>query len=287
MSRALASIGRWTAILLAGVFFLFPVYWAVTMAFKPEFEWESIGGKVFWVPQHWTLDNFRIIFGHAPTSQFVDVTTAESAWGSIENSLVASGGGTLLALVVGTLAAYGVGRFRSGGRRFPLQALLIRMIPPLVFVIPLFLLFFDLGLFDTRLGLVIAYGGVTFPFVLWLMRSFFLDVPREIAEAAIVDGCSYWGAFFKAVLPLLKGGLAATAFFVFILNWSDLLIALVLTQDHARTATVFMQGLSTKAGSLFGQEAALAVILMAPPFVLGLAIRRYLVRGLTFGAIRR
>jgi multiple sugar transport system permease protein len=112
------------------------------MAFKPEFEWESTGGKIFWVPQHWTLDNFRIVFGHPPTSQFADVTTSQSAVPYIENSLIAAGGGTVLALVVGTFAAYGVARYRAGGRRFPVAVLLIRALPALVFLIPLVFLLF-------------------------------------------------------------------------------------------------------------------------------------------------
>lgn len=285
--RVLSWLGRGAVIALAGGFFLFPVYWVITMAFKPEFEWESVGGKVFWFPEQWTLDNFRVVFGHPPTSQFVDVTTSQSALPFIKNSLIEAGGGSALALVLGTFAAYGVARFRAGGRRFPLGVLLIRALPPLVFLIPLFFLLFYIGLFDTYLGLILVYGGVTFPFVVWLMRSFFLELPREISEAAIVDGCSQWGAFFKAVLPLVAPGLAATAFFVFILNWSDLLIALMLTQQHATTATVFMQEYATKAGSLYGQQAALQVLLILPPLVLAIAIRRYLVRGLTFGAIRR
>jgi multiple sugar transport system permease protein len=266
--------------------FLFPIYWVVTMAFKPEGEWESIGGKVFWFPEQWTLDNFRTVLGHPPTSGFVDVTTSSSAFPFIENSLISAGGGTALALAVGTLAAYGVSRFRAGGRRFPLAILLTRMFPPLVLLIPLFFLLFYVGLFDTYLGLILVYGAVTFPFVVWLMRSFFLDVPREVSEAAIVDGCSHWGAFFKAVLPLVLPSLAATTFFVFILNWSDLVIGLLLTQQHATTATVFMEEFSTKAGALYGPQAALALLLMLPPLVLGVAIRRYLVRGLTFGAIK-
>ena len=271
---------------VAAGFFLFPIYWIVTMAFKPEFEWGSSGGKVFWVPKDWTLDNFRIVFGHPPTSQFVDVTTSQSALPFIKNSLIAAGGGTALPLIVGTLAAYGIGRFRAGGRRLPLQILLVRAAPPVVILIPLFFLLFTLRLFDTYVGLILVYGGVTFPFVVWLMRSFFLDIPRDVAEAAIVDGCSHWGAFFKAVLPLVLPGLAATTFFVFILNWNDLMIALVLTQQHATTGTVFMQNYATKAGVLYGQQAALALLLMLPPLVVGIAIRRYLVRSLTFGAIR-
>jgi multiple sugar transport system permease protein len=145
-----------------------------------------------------------------------------------------------------------------------------------------------LDLWDTLEGLVILYAAVTFPFVVWLMRSFFQEVPREVSEAAIVDGCTQWGAFFKAVLPQVKGGLAATALFVFILNWSDFLIALVMTQDNARTAPVYLQSLqSGSAGQEYGKQAALAMILILPPAVFGLLIQRYLVRGLTFGAIKR
>jgi multiple sugar transport system permease protein len=129
---------------------------------------------------------------------------------------------------------------------------------------------------------------VTFPFVVWLMRSFFQEVPREISEAAIVDGCTQWGAFFKAVLPQVKGGLAATALFVFILNWSDFLIALVMTQDKAKTAPVFLSSLQGGGtGQQYGVQAALAMILILPPAIFGLLINRYLVRGLTFGAIKR
>ncbi|MDQ3893081.1 MAG: carbohydrate ABC transporter permease, partial [Actinomycetota bacterium] len=144
------------------------------------------------------------------------------------------------------------------------------------------------GLWDTLPGLIILYGAVTFPFVVWLVRSFFQEVPREISEAAIVDGCTQWGAFFKAVLPQAKGAIAATALFVFILNWSDFLIALVMTQNQAQTAPVYLQALQSGAtGQEYGRQAALAMILILPPAIFGLLIQRYLVRGLTFGAIKR
>lgn len=274
-------------IAIATGLFLFPVYWTATMAFKPEGEWEFFGSHTFWFPHEWTLDNFRLVFGHPPTNQFLDVTTAESVWPAVTNSLLSAGGGTLIALCVGTLAAYGIVRFRAGGRRLPYAILLIRIFPPLTLLIPLFFLWFSLGLFDSRLGLILLYGGVTFPFAVWLMRGFLASVPRELVEAAIVDGCTQWGALRKAVLPLVKTGLATTAFFIFILNWSDLQIALMLSQDHAKTATVFLQSFSTKAGNLYGPQAALAVLLVVPPALLGVLIRRHLIRGLTFGAIAR
>jgi multiple sugar transport system permease protein len=280
-------VARWLAILLVGGTFGFPLYWTVTMAFKPEAEWNP-PGKVFWFPQSPTTHNFEDILGIKSASNAFFTSRTQSALTPIEHSLIAAGLGTLLALAVGIFAAYGIARFRAGGRMLPFQILQLRMFPPIAIIIPLLFMWVYLGLWDTLLGLIILYGAVTFPFVVWLLRSFFQDVPREISEAAIVDGCTHWGAFFKAVLPQVKGGLAATALFVFILNWSDFLIALVMTQDRAQTAPVYLQALQSGAsGQEYGKQAALAMILIMPPAIFGLAIQRYLVRGLTFGAIKR
>jgi multiple sugar transport system permease protein len=282
----LAMIGKRGLIVVASAVLMFPIYWMVTMAFKPQGEWQTTG-KLYWVPAHWTLDNFRAILGMPRASGGFIAATEPSAVPAIKNSLIAAGGGTLLALLIGTLAAYGVAHFRSGGRRFPFALLLIRFFPPVVFLIPLFFMVVYVGLRDTYLGLILIYGGVTLPFVVWLMRGFFLDVPREVIDAAVVDGCTQWGAFFKAVLPLVKGGLVATAFFVFILNWSDLLIAIFLTADRTRTATVYLNGLHVNELTEYGFQAAVGLILMFPPLLIGLALRGHLLRGLTFGAIKR
>jgi multiple sugar transport system permease protein len=268
------------------VLFLFPLYWILTMAFKPQEEWEPVN-QIFWTPQHWTLDNFRQIFGIAQSNAFFTAAPTDAS-GPITHSLVAATGGTLLAMGVGVLTAYGIARFRAGGAFLPFQILQLRMFPPMAIVIPLLIMYSYLGLVDTYWGLILIYGAVTYPFAVWLMRSFFMEVPREISEAAIVDGCSHWGAFFKAVLPQVRGGLAATALFVFILNWSDFLLALVLTTNNVVTAPVFLNSLqSAGAGQEYGPQAALGLILIIPPAIFGLAIQRYLVRGLTFGAIKR
>jgi multiple sugar transport system permease protein len=279
-------VGRWAAIVLVAIAFGFPLYWTVTMAFKPADEWNP-PGKVYWVPQDPTLENFEDILGLKEAGTFF-TARSRSALGPIKNSLIAATGGTLLALVIGIFTAYGIARFRAGGRLLPFQILQLRMFPPIAIVIPLLIMWVYLGLWDTLHGLIILYGAVTFPFVVWLVRSFFQEVPREISEAAIVDGCTQWGAFFKAVLPQAKGAIAATALFVFILNWSDFLIALVMTQNQAQTAPVYLQALQSGAtGQEYGRQAALAMILILPPAIFGLLIQRYLVRGLTFGAIKR
>jgi multiple sugar transport system permease protein len=272
---------------LFALFFGFPLYWVVTMSVKPKVE-ENPPGIVVWYPENPTLENYKDVLGINDANDNVFATTDFNAVTPLKNSFLAAGGGTLLALAVGIFAAYGIARFRAGGAQLPFQILQLRMFPPAAVVIPLYFMFVYLQLWNTLQGLILIYGAVTFPFVVWLMRSFFQDVPREISEAAIVDGCTQWGAFFKAVLPQVKGGLAATALFVFILNWSDFLIALVMTQDHWGTAPLFLSSMAGGgAGQEYGHQAALAVLLILPPAILGLSIQKYLVRGLTFGAIKR
>jgi multiple sugar transport system permease protein len=292
--RWLKPTGRVFAIVLLAAIFAFPLYWVVTMSFKPQREWNP-PGKVYWFPESPTLQNYEKILGIGGGGETVFATQrSRSALGYLQNSAVAAVGGTLLALVVGVFTAYGIARFRAGGRTLPFQILQLRMFPPIAIIIPLLFMFVHIGLWNKYffgwlpLGLIILYGAVTFPFVVWLMRSFFQEVPKEISEAAIVDGCTQWGAFFKAVLPQVKGGLAATALFVFILNWSDFLIAKVMTQDTGNTAPVYLQSLQGGAsGNEYGLQAALAMILIVPVAIFGLSIQRYLVRGLTFGAIKR
>jgi multiple sugar transport system permease protein len=283
----LKRVGRWFVILIMAGTFGFPLYWTVTMSFKPLDEWNP-PGRVYWFPENPTVSNFTDVLGIAKESDVFFSGRSRSALTPIYHSLIAASAGTVLALLVGIFAAYGIARFRAGGRMLPFQILQLRMFPPIAIIIPLLFMWVYLDLWDTIEGLVILYAAVTFPFVVWLVRSFFQEVPREVSEAAIVDGCTQWGAFFKAVLPQVKGGIAATALFVFILNWSDFLIALVMTQDNAKTAPVYLQALqSGSAGQEYGKQAALAMILILPPAIFGLAIQRYLVRGLTFGAIKR
>jgi multiple sugar transport system permease protein len=286
--RWLRPAGRILAIVFLGLLFAFPLYWTVTMSFKPRPEWNP-PGKVYWWPDNPTISNYTNILGLQEQGSGVFATQrSRSAIGPLKNSLITATAGTGLALIIGIFTAYGIARFRAGGRTLPFQILQLRMFPPIAIIIPLLFMWVEVGLWNTYAGLVILYGAVTFPFVVWLLRSFFQEVPREISEAAIVDGCTQWGAFFKSVLPQVKGGLAATALFVFVLNWSDFLIAKIMTQDEGATAPVYLQSLQGGAsGNEYGLQAALAMLLILPPAIFGLAIQRYLVRGLTFGAIKR
>lgn len=337
------------ALIVVGIF-SFPTYWMVTMAFKPQAEWSSAAGVIYWVPKNPTLDNFGTVLTEYKGKFFR--ANQSSALPSIRSSVIVSVGGTLIALAIGTLAAYGLSRYTADtgdlpwyvavGRLALLVAVLLpfmvlwarlgllnhwygivtftllgifvdqvigrlmaryykgpagslafsilqlRMFPPMAILIPIMIMWSTFKLIDTWYGLAFVYGVVTFPFVVWLMKGFFDEVPRELDEAAIVDGSSNWGAFFKVVLPLTKGGLASTALFVFILNWSDFLVALLLTNRHWPTIPVFLNTLvSSEIGAQHGPKAALGLLAVIPPVVFGLLIQRYLVRGLTFGAIKK
>jgi ABC-type glycerol-3-phosphate transport system permease component len=163
----------------------------------------------------------------------------------------------------------------------------LRMFPPIAVVVPVVIMWSALKLVDTWYGLSLIYAILTMPFVIWLMKSFFDEIPLEVSEAAMVDGSSPWSVFLKVDLPLVKGGLATSALFVFILNWSDFTLALLLTNRNWVTIPVFLQSITSAAAQLYGPQSALGVIALIPPVIFGLLIQRYLVRGLTFGAIKR
>jgi multiple sugar transport system permease protein len=270
-------------IVVVTILFFFPIYWIFSMAFKPFPEWTAATGKIYWVPNNPTFDNFRAIFSRKLEMSPI----AGTAVRPIINSLTVSIIGTAIAMVVGIFAAYGISRYKAGGN-LPFMLLQLRMFPPIAIIIPIMIMWAFLRMIDTWYGLVIIYGVVTLPFSVWLMKTFFDDIPKELDEAAIVDGCSNIGAFFKVVMPLAKGGIASSALFVFILNWSDFLIALILTDRRWTTIPVHISKLqSAMVGALYGPKAALGMIAAVPPIIFGIIIQKYLVRGLTFGAIKK
>jgi len=275
---------RYSLILLALIVVLIPVVWMAAMAFKPVEEWTAAGESLHWLPLQPTLDNFRFIFGSS-TSRLI-VSIDQTAGRPILASLLSASIGTVIAMVCGTLAAYGVSRF-DAGRNLPLALLQLRIFPPMAVMIPVMIMWTFLGMIDTWFGLALIYGIVTLPFSFWLMKTFFDEMPRELEEAALVEGCTRFRVFHRITLPMMMAPFASAALLVFIFNWSDYLIALLLTTKEWRTIPVYMSSLSSSmTGQLYGAKAALGLIAAVPPVVLGLAIQRYLVRGLTFGALK-
>jgi len=276
---------RYAAIPAALAVTLIPILWMASMAFKPIGEWSATGADLTWWPKEPTLSNFRFIFGQSDTSLIVALD--RTALKPILSSLLSSVFGTLIAMTAGTAAAYGLSRFGSG-KNLPLALIQLRIFPPMAVMIPVMIMWSFLRLTDTWWGLALVYGIVTLPFAFWLMKTFFDDMPREIEEAALVEGCSRWRVFTRITLPMMRAPLASSALFVFILNWSDYLIALLLTTREWITVPVYMASLSSSmTGQLYGAKAALGLIAAVPPVIMGILIQRHLVRGLTFGALKQ
>ena len=261
---------------LALVFALAPVYWMLTISLKSDVD-------QFASPPPWV--------GFTPTLEHYYDAFVERGFGQyLVTSAIVSVGSTLCALVIGTLAAYALARFELPwrlNRHLSLWILSTRMFPAIVTAVPLFLLMRDLRLLNTRASLIVVYTAFNLPFVVWMMRGFFADLPRDLEEAALVDGDSRLGALVRVVLPLVAPGLAATAVFCLIISWNEFLFALVLTQtDAAMTLPVGIAGRVTQYEIKWGVMSAAAAVALVPILVFALALQKYLVRGLSLGAVK-
>jgi multiple sugar transport system permease protein len=262
-----------------------PLLWMISMAFKPPDEWTSAGGAVTLLPRAPTWNNF--VYAFTGEAAGMVVVLDRTAYWPFFASLLTASVGTIIAVTVGTMAAYAVSR-QKVSEGLGLSFLQLRIFPPLAVMIPVMIMWAYLGLIDTWWGLALIYGIVTLPFAFWLMKAYFDELPREIEEAAYVEGCGPWRAFTRITLPIVKPAIASTALFIFILNWSDYLIALLLTRKDWTTIPVYMNALATAInGELYGVKAAVGLIAIIPPVVFGIAIQRFLVRGLTFGALKQ
>jgi len=253
-----------------------PVYWMVTISLKSEVD-------QFAAPPRW--------FKFAPTlAHYYDAFYTRAFGQYLLTSVTVAILSTIFALTLGTLAAYGLSRFRLRGNldlRLSMWILSTRMFPPIVTAVPLFLMMRYLRLLNTISSLVIVYTALNLPFVVWMMRGFFRELPRELEEAAMVDGDSRLGALVRVVLPLVTPGLAATAVFCLIVSWNEFLLALVLTQtDASMTLPVGIAGRVTQYEIKWGVMSAAGVVAMIPILVFAMAVQRYLVRGLSLGAVK-
>lgn len=206
---------------------------------------------------------------------------------SLANSAVTATSTTVLALVLGVPAAYTFSRARVRATGLlSLWTLSTRMAPPIAFGIPFFLIYKDLGLIDTRVGLVIIYLTFNLSLVIWMMRAFFDGVPRSLEEAAYIDGAGVVRAFLRIAVPLSAPGLATTAIFTFLLSWNDFFYSLLLTRSEAVTAPVAIVNFMNYESWEWGKVAAAATMIMLPVVALSIVVRKYLVRGLTAGALK-
>jgi multiple sugar transport system permease protein len=249
---------------------LFPVLWLVQLSLKTELESFQMPPRLF-VP---TLENYVALF----SGKFAR---------SFGNSLVVSVATTVVSMLLGVPAAYALARARVRGEgAIALWVLTTRMAPPIAFAIPFFLAYRWAGLIDTLTGLVVIYLTFNLSLVIWMMRTFFEGLPRSLEDAAAIDGASPWTIFLRITLPLAAPGLATTAIFCFLFSWNDFFFALVLTRSQASTAPVAIVNFMNYEGWEWGKIGAGGTMIMLPVVLFSLLVRRYLVRGLTAGAIK-
>ena len=251
----------------------FPVYWMLNTAFKPAKD--AIDPDPSLLPTGVTLDNFR---------RALDIA---DFWGPVGRSLVVSLTVVAIGILVGLLAALAISRFAFRGRKIVIVGILaVQMVPLVAMIIPVFLLLNDLGQYDKLSGLIITYLTFILPFTVWTLRGFIVNIPRELEEAAMVDGCSRTGAFLRVVFPLLAPGLVATSVYGFIQAWNEYLYALMLMSQQNQTATVWLGNFTTKHGTEYAPMMAGSTMMAVPIVVLFLLVQRKMAAGLTAGAVK-
>jgi multiple sugar transport system permease protein len=295
---------RHVVLLAWAIIVLFPIYWMLITSFKDSGEWVS--WPPHWIAEEPTIHNYRQIFSFA-SSGFAEGLAREASeqtfniWKALKDSLIISSLGSMIALALGAFLAYSISRFGVGGKNFRYLILTIRMVPPIVIAIPIMMYYAILiphtieilvgqrfSLFDTYTGLGMLYVATTLPFVIWMMLSFVEEVPYTFEHAARMMGAGRMYTLRRVVLPLVAPGLVVTFLFIFILNWSEFLLALTLTQQKVTTLPILLNKFqSAVEGRLYGPQAAIGTVITIPVVVLGIFIQKHLVKGFTFGMMRK
>lgn len=264
----------YAALALAILWTTFPIYWTIATSFKSGemlFNWPPT-----YIPFPPTLDNYVYIFELQPVTRF------------LLNSIIVALVSTPISVTLAALAAFGFSRFHFRGRNmFMFMFLAVRMLPAMIIALPLFIIFRNLGLHDNLLGLIIVYTAFNMPFNIWLLQGFFAEIPQEIEDAALIDGCSYWQLFQKIMVPLIAPGLVASAIFCLLLAWNEFTFALTLTYTiKSQTLPIAIAGMTNDRGTLFGSMGAIGTVATLPILAFALYVQKYLVQGLTAGALK-
>jgi len=290
----LAVTARYLVAIFIVALFLFPIFWFGLTSIKPISAVFDKDG-VIWFDFIPTLENYRVtLLGQSAIDVNLNTRSDFGTSGgnsydgrrSILDSIIIAVGSTFMAVTMGVLAAYGLSRMAFWGAQGVLNWILSqRFLPPIAIIVPLVFIFHDLGLRDTYSGMIIAHTLINIPIAVLLLKSFIDDIPVDIDQAAMIDGASRWQVFWKVVLPMSKGGLAATAVLCFIFSWTEFLLSLFLT-SQIRTIPVKITTFVTSTGSEWGYISALGTSAIVPGFIFILLVQNHLVRGLTMGAIK-
>ena len=266
------AIARFVFIGLFILFLVAPFYWVAVTSIKPSDD--MLNSPPVWFPTHPTGIHYSTALNHM------------RGWLGLKNSLIISSFVTILSVLIGSAAAYSMARFRTGGKHLAFWVLSQRFLPPVAIILPIFLLFRSWHLYDTHIGLIIAYTFMTLPLTVWMMYAYFRQLPKSLEEAALVDGLSRWQTLWKIAVPLAAPGIVAAAVFAFIAVWTEFFFALILTSRHAFTLPTVFRAFLGFQGAQYGEACALATTSLVPSIVLGMLVQKHLVRGLTLGAVR-
>ncbi|MBW8725156.1 MAG: carbohydrate ABC transporter permease [Inquilinus limosus] len=277
------------AALLWAFISLFPIYWTVTTSFKTAVD-VTQGHLIPFIDYQPDWRGWRSL-GLSPDTIGATSTVREEFLLRFENSVVASVGASLLAVVIGSLAAYGLSRFRYKfgpwrNKDISFWFLSQLILPPVVLAMPFLVLYKELALLDTRIGLILVYALMVLPIVIWIMRDQFSTIPIELEEAARVDGATVWETFLRIVLPLALPGMVAAFILSVVLCWNEYFFAALLTSSDAKTLPVMVASQTGSQGINWWSMAALSTAAIAPLAVIGIFLERYIIRGLTAGAVK-
>ncbi|MCH2659163.1 carbohydrate ABC transporter permease [bacterium] len=280
IKKKLALLLAYVVIAVFCVLEMLPLYWVVITSFKPNLE--IFGGHPL-LPAFAkaTLDHYAYVFKETGTS---GVAVASY----LKNSLIVTTCTIVITMVVGTLAAYGLARFRMRGRSLlAVLFLIVRMVPAMAVGIPVYHMVRSLELLNTHFALILVYSAFLTPFVIWMMRGFLLDIPAELEDSARIDGCNRLQAFWHVTVPMAAPGLMATAIFTFLGAWNEYIFASLLTSTpDAQTTTVLIAGQVSFDQVYWGRIAAIATVLIVPAVIFIRFMQRYLIQGLTMGAVK-
>jgi multiple sugar transport system permease protein len=261
-----------------------PYFWMVVSSISPLTELSA--KPPHWFPTQPDWHRYQALFTGPREGQSLPAGVDKFMRG-IGNSLVVAALTTLVCIVTGSMAAYALARLPIPGKqKFMVGILGSQMVPVIVIIIPLYLMMQQLVMMDTWRGLILLYSGFMLPTVIWIMHSYFLTIPRDLEEAAMIDGCSRIGSLVKVIMPLSTPGLVAVSAFTFLSSWNEFFMALIVTGSNAKTITVVVTEFSSQFGVDYGLLATGGVIGSIPPLILAFLLQRYIVAGLTAGAVK-
>lgn len=279
LRRRLLGLGHFIGLFLAMSFICLPGFWVVLNSFRPTVE--IMAKPPVWIPTELNLDHYRAMFGGIGEGG-VPVLTY------FRNSLIISLTSTVIALLIGMAGGYAFARYRFRGKSAIFVALMVtRAVPGVALSLPVFIIFGRTGIIDTHFGMILVYVALNVPFTIWLIDGFFRQVPKELAEAAEIDGCTRWQAFWKVEFPVARAGIASAGIFAFLTSWNEYALASQLTRSvNSKTMPVGLLDFTSQFTLNWGGMCALAVLMIIPAAVLTFLVQKHLIAGLTFGGVK-